>query len=115
MKKRLISLLCILLCILALCACGKKEEEEIIENDAAIIGTWTESIWDSGYTFNEDATGMDIFWDEPFTYTAVEGDLTITYTAGLYQDKTFTYEVNDNTLTLTKSGEDGGTWSYTKR
>ncbi|MBR5930970.1 MAG: hypothetical protein IKZ95_02975 [Lachnospiraceae bacterium] len=114
MKKRLISLLCILLCILALCACGKKEEEEPIENDAAILGTWTESYWDSGYTFNEDGTGMDIFWDQPFTFTAVDGELKIQYTEGIYQDKLFTYSVNENTLTLTRSGEDGGTWTYTK-
>ena len=115
MKKTLISILCILLCILFLGACGKKEEEEIIENDAAIVGTWTESVWDSGYTFNEDGSGMDIFWDEPFTYTAIEGDLKITYTAEIYQDKKFTYQVDESTLTLTKSGEDGGTWSYTKQ
>ena len=115
MKKRWISLLCILLCVLALIACGKKEEEEIIENDTAVVGTWTESIWDSGYTFREDGSGLDIFWDEPFTYVAVEGDLTITYTAEIYQDKKFTYTVDESTLTLTKSGEDGGTWSYTKQ
>ena len=81
MKKILISLLCVLLCTTCLLACGKKDkEEETIPNDEAIYGTWTESIWDSGYTFREDGSGLDIFWDQPFTYTAIEGDLVITYT-----------------------------------
>ena len=72
MKKILISLLCVLLCTTCLLACGKKDkEEETIPNDEAIYGTWTESIWDSGYTFREDGSGLDIFWDQPFTYTAI--------------------------------------------
>ena len=106
MKKALISLICILLCTTCLLACGKKEkEEETVPNDEAIIGTWTESIWDSGYTFREDGSGLDIFWDQPFLYTAVEGDLVITYTDGTYQDKKFTYSVDENTLTLTRNTE----------
>ncbi|MBO7730385.1 MAG: hypothetical protein J6S31_05975 [Lachnospiraceae bacterium] len=106
MKKILISLLCVLLCTTCLLACGKKEkEEETIPNDEAIYGTWTESIWDSGYTFREDGSGLDIFWDQPFIYTAIDGDLVITYTEGIYQDKQFTYSVEENTLTLTRNTE----------
>ena len=106
MKKILISLLCVLLCTTCLLACGKKEkEEETIPNDEAIYGTWTESIWDSGYTFREDGSGLDIFWDQPFTDTAIEGDLVITYTEGIYQDKQFNYSVEENTLTLTRNTE----------
>ena len=113
MKKLLIGLLCAFLCVCMLSACGKgKEEEETIANDEAIFGTWTESYWDSGYSFAEDGTGMDIFWDQPFTYTAIDGELIIQYTEGIYQDKKFSYSISENTLTLTKSGEDGGTWEY---
>ena len=116
MKKSMIALLCILLCTICLLACGKKDqEEESIPNDEAIFGTWTESIWDSGYTFSEDGTGMDIFWDQPFTYTAVEGELVITYTEGTYQDKKFTYTVEENTLTLGRNNEgDVETFVYTR-
>ena len=112
MKKVLISILCILLCTTCLLACGKKEkEEETIPNDEAIVGTWTESIWDSGYTFREDGTGSDIFWDQEFTYTAIEGELVIRYTEGVYQDKKFTYSIEENTLTLSRNNE-GETESF---
>jgi len=113
--KKIISGLLILIVVIALSACGKKTEEiETIPNDSAIVGTWTESYWDSGYTFNEDGTGKDVFWDQPFTYTAIDGNLTITFTDGTYADKEFTYTISDGTLTLTKEGEDGGTFSYIK-
>lgn len=113
MKKYLSILLCVILCAACLLACGKKEkEEETIPNDEAIYGTWTETIWDSGYTFREDGSGLDIFWDQPFLYTAIEGDLVITYTDGTYQDKKFTYSVDGDTLTLTRNTE-GETESFT--
>ncbi len=121
MKKVLIMILCAVLCISCFAACGKEEEieEETVPNDVEIVGTWKESYWDSGYTFNEDGTGSDIFWDEEFTYTAIEGDLVLTFTSGLYKDKVFTYTISGNTLTLTKvitdpETESEGTWEYTK-
>ena len=116
MKKTIIAILCILLCVASFAACGKKgQEEETVPNDEAIFGTWTEDIWDSGYTFSEDGTGMDIFWEQPFTYTAVEGELVITYTEGTYQDKKFTYTVEGNTLTLGRNNEgEVETFVYTR-
>lgn len=121
MKKVLILILCAVLCISCVTACGKesKKEEETIPNDTEILGSWKESYWDSGYTFNEDGTGKDIFWDEDFVYTAIEGKLEITYTSGLYKDKKFSYTISGNTLTLTKiitdpETESEGTWEYTK-
>lgn len=121
MKKFIIILLCAVLSLSCFTACGKQEqeEEETIPNDAAIVGTWKESYWDSGYTFNEDGTGTDIFWEEEFSYTAIEGNLVLTFTSGLYKDKKFTYTISDNTLTLTKvitdpETESEGTWSYTR-
>ena len=125
MKKITAVLLSVFLCCIALAACGKKEEPqpETLANDAAIYGTWKESYWDSGYTFREDGTGKDLFWSQDFTYTALDGDLTITYVEGLWAEKEFTYSVEGNVLTLTEvvemtedgtPVEDAGTWDYIK-
>ena len=125
MKKLSAVLFCALLCIMALSACGKKEEPqpETLANDAAIYGTWMESYWDSGYTFREDGTGKDIFWSQEFTYTAIDGDLNIAYVEGLWAEKEFRYSINGDVLTLTEvvemtedgmPVEDAGTWEYTK-
>lgn len=127
MKKNLICVLCILMLTALLVACGKKEEQkqETVNNDPAILGTWTESYFDSGYTFHEDTTGVEIFFDQAFTYTAVDGVLTIHYeqTDVPYADKEFTYTISDNTLTLERAAitnADGSiaseaqTFTYTK-
>lgn len=113
--KKIFSALLIITIVVALAACGKRVPDEVpVPNDPEIVGTWTESYWDSGYTFNEDGTGKDIFWNQDFTYTAIEGDLTIKFTDGTYADKVFTYLISEGSLTLTKEGEDGGTFTYTK-
>ena len=125
MKKISAVLVCTLLCVIVLAACGKKEEPqpETLANDAAIYGTWMENYWDSGYTFREDGTGKDLFWSQEFTYTAVDGVLSIAYVEGLWAEKEFTYSINDNTLTLTEvveiteegvPAEDAGSWEYIK-
>lgn len=125
MKRIFAIVLSILVIGLCLAGCGKKEEApaETLANDAAICGTWMEDYWDSGYTFNADGTGKDIFWSQDFTYTALDGTLTISYVEGLWAEKEFTYTVEGNVLTLTEIvevGEDGapvaepGTWDYTK-
>ena len=126
MKKLLICFLCMFLIAGCLCACGKKEEApaESIANDSALLGTWMEDYWDSGYTFNADGTGKDIFWGQDFTYTAQGGSLQIVYVEGLWAEKAFTYSINGNTLTLTEAvetnengepAEEPGTWDYTKQ
>ncbi len=110
---------------LCLAGCGKKEEipVESLANDAAICGTWMEDYWDSGYTFNEDGTGKDIFWSQDFTYKTADGMVTISYVEGLWAEKVFSYTIEGNVLTLTEvlePAEDGtvtgepGTWDYTK-
>lgn len=125
MKRIFAILLSVLVLGLCLAGCGKKEEApaDTLANDTAIYGTWMEDYWDSGYTFNEDGTGKDIFWSQDFTYTAVDGNLKISYVEGLWAEKEFTYTVDANVLTLTEVvevGEDGnpvaeaGTWDYTK-
>ena len=61
MKKVFAIILSMLVLGLALTACGKKEEApvETLANDTAIVGTWMEDYWDSGYTFNADGTGKE--------------------------------------------------------
>lgn len=122
MKKFLVLMLCILMGVLCIAGCGAKKEEEnqVQENDPQILGTWMEDYWDSGYEFREDGTGSDVFWNQEFTYTAVDGNLEIAYTEGLWAEKKFTYSIFENTLTLneilpTGSTEEPGRWDYTKR
>ncbi len=107
MKKKLICILSILILATLLIACGKKEntEPETVSNDAALFGTWTEDYFDSGYTFNEDGTGIEIFYNQAFTYTAADGNLKIHYeqTDIPYEDKVFVYSINDTTLTLDRA------------
>lgn len=107
MKKNLICILCMIILATLLVACGKKEEPqpEVQNNDPAILGTWTENYFDSGYTFNEDGTGVEIFYNQAFTYTAVDGALKIHYeqTDVPYEDKVFTYSISDTTLTLDRA------------
>ncbi len=115
MKKNLVCVLCILMLTTLLVACGSKKEEPKVEinNDPSILGTWTEDYFDSGYTFNEDGTGIEIFYDQAFTYIANDGLLTIHYeqTDVPYADKEFTYSVNDTELTLEK---DSQSFTYNK-
>lgn len=122
MKKILMVLLAVFVCAICLAGCASKKEEEpeIPENDAAIFGTWMEDYWDSGYAFREDGTGSDIFWNQEFTYTALEGKLSISYTEGLWAEKDFAYTIAGDILTLTEilpegSAEAPGTWDYKKQ
>ena len=99
------------------CSLGKKEEETTaaIPNDEAVVGTWTEDYFDSGYTFAADGTGVNVFWDLAFTYTAHDGTITITYEDETYSPETFSYYVEGNTLVLTGRSGTNDSFTYTKR
>lgn len=117
MKRILILMLSASLCLGMLTACGK--EDEVIENDTGIIGTWSEDFFDSGYIFNEDLTGTDTFWDLTFTYTAYDGTVTISYDEEIWGSASYTYVINGEYLTMTRvseeeSGEDITSYTYTK-
>ena len=117
MKRILILMLSASLCLGMLTACGK--EDEVIENDTGIIGTWSEDFFDSGYIFNEDLTGTDTFWDLTFTYTAYDGTVTISYDEEIWGSASYTYVINGEYLTMTRvseeeSGEDISSYTYTK-
>ena len=119
MKKILITILSVLVCGMILTGCGtgssEKETETEILNDEAVLGTWTEDYFDSGYTFREDGTGENIFWDLSFTYTAADGVINIKYDDETYiikfQNKTqYTIvrkKVHLSTRTLIKMIQDG--------
>lgn len=116
MKKITAILLSLCLVVAVFTACG--QEEEIIENDTAVVGTWSEEYFDSGYIFNEDLTGTDTFWDLTFTYTAYDGTITITYDDEIWGSVAYTYTVTGDTLTMTREsteeGEEPTSYSYTK-
>ena len=71
--------------------------------DPMIIGDWEYeftqfdtrfSFYKSGYCFYEDGTGLDIFWDLPFTYFASDGILEIQYDDPEYPAETIKYSFN---------------------
>ena len=119
MKKISVMIVCIFLCGILFTGCGavQKEEETPAEipNDEAVVGTWTEDYFDSGYTFSADGTGSDVFWDLSFTYTAHDGVVTITYDDETYAPETFSYSVDGNTLILTSKSDSSKSFTYTKR
>lgn len=117
MKKILALMLAVCLCMSALTACGREEEDT--ENDTEIIGTWSEDYFDSGYIFNEDLTGTDTFWELTFTYTACDGTVTISYDEEIWGSVSYTYVINGDYLTMTRiseeeSGDDISSYTYTK-
>lgn len=121
MKKILAVMISMILCVGLLAGCGEKKPEEEttpeIINDAAVVGTWSEDYFDSGYTFNDDGTGRDTFWDLPFTYTANEGVITITYDDTTYGIDKYSYSVDESGthITLTRQSNDGKSFTYAKR
>ena len=119
MRKLAAVIVSLVLCAALLAGCGdsKKEEETTpaAESDAAVLGTWIEDYFDSGYTFNEDGTGRDTFWDLPFTYTAYDGVITITYDDETYGVDKYTYTVLDSSITMTRQSGDAKSFTYTKR
>mgnify|MGYP000426281732 CR=1 FL=1 len=115
MKKISLYSAILLASLLVLGGCSKKEEPTTAP-DSSVYGTWTESFFESGYTFNADGTGTDTFWDLTFTYTAGGGEMAITYDSELYGIATYTYTVSGDTLTMTRTGdEENSTFSYTKQ
>lgn len=121
MKKIFMMTAGVLLCAILLAGCGTRQPEPettaVIENDTAVLGTWMEDEFDSGYTFNSDGTGMLIFWQQPFTYTAIDGVLTITYEDTTYALEKDTYQVDESgsVLTISRQSDSGKTFTYRKR
>lgn len=118
MKKILLLIAALSVSAFLLAGCGEQqpvqEEETTVENDAAVQGTWKEDYFDSGYTFNADGTGMDTFWELPFTYTAYNGVITITYDDESYAKDSFGYTVDGTSITLTRTSDSSKSYTYNK-
>ena len=118
MKKYIALILMICLTAAVLSGCGEpkqvEEPETTIANDEAVLGTWSEDYFDSGYTFNADGTGMDIFWQLPFTYTAYDGVITIVYDDTTYGKAGYGYTVDESSITMTQQSDSSRTFTYTK-
>ena len=120
MKKAVILILCILLSGAVACGCGTQKEEQTEEEtmtapDEALYGTWSEDYFDSGYVFNSDGTGEDIFWELPFTYTTEDGgNLILTFDDELWGVAEYTYSVSGDQLDLTQK-DSSDTYTYTKQ
>ena len=123
MRKRLsaiaaVAVLCISALLLSGCGAPKPEEEttpSVQANDSAVVGTWGEDAFDSGYTFRPDGTGLDTFWNLSFTYTAYDGTMVITYDDDSYGIDRYAYTVDESSLSMTRQGGDGKAFTYTKR
>ena len=145
MRKNLAIIICICLCTVCLGACGKSNESAIetaaaggagtstesisaesaettaasaaasSDIDISLIGDWQESIFDSGFIFNEDGTGTDTFWDLTFTYSCENGEVLIVYDSDSYGASKYTYSVSGDTLSMTRiDEEETSTFTYTK-
>lgn len=119
MKKAVLWFLCILMCALFAVGCGSSKDEPTPEEtttapDESLYGTWSEDYFESGFTFNSDGTGQDIFWELPFTYTT-EGDLVVlTYDDEMWGTATYSYFLDGNTLTMQQKGSQDS-YSYEKQ
>jgi len=116
MKKISALLICVLAAAMIFCACGKKNSEpEIKENDPAVVGTWAEDFFDSGYVFNNDSTGMDTFWNLSFTYTAYDGVITITYDSDMYGIAAYDYTISGDVLSMIRQDDRTDAFEYKKQ
>lgn len=110
MKKITALILALCLACMALTACGS---DDTVQSDAAVVGTWAEDFFDSGYIFNEDLTGTDTFWDMTFTYIASDGIITITYDEEVWGKADYTYSISGDSLTMQRISDDEETQAYT--
>lgn len=113
-KESAVLILCLLLCIGTLSACGSSANADA-SLDAELIGTWGEDQYNSGYVFNEDGSGTDTFWDLSFTYTIpTAGTIHVVYDDDMWGETDYTYSIENGVLKLTLSS-DGSTIAYNKK
>jgi len=126
LKKYLGILICIGIITATLCGCGKKTEDGPSESavlDAKLFGTWNQISTDgsttledigipAGYTFNEDGTGTDLFWDMDFSYQTGEGILYLDYIDPSCDDSKYDYSIVKKVLTMTRVADDAITMTY---
>ena len=110
--KKYVALILSILIVLACVGCGGKNEDVSQVDDPALIGTWAEEYFDSGYVFNADGTGTDTFWNLTFTYTAGDGKIALAYDDKTWGSNNYVYKIEGNVLTMTRSNDAESTFSY---
>lgn len=124
MKKAAILFACIIGSIAILAGCKKGPGKDAVL-DPEIFGTWNQITEDgsasledlgipSGYTFNEDGTGTDLFWALSFTYQTDQGILYLDYDDVSCDDSDYTYSIDGNVITMTRNAKDAITMMYQK-
>ncbi|MCF0142978.1 MAG: hypothetical protein HUJ75_06335 [Parasporobacterium sp.] len=117
MKRILSAILIAVLCIGVLTACKGGSDEEptpVSVNDPAVVGTWTENNFDSGFIFNADGTGLDTFWNLSFTYKAADGSMELAYDEEMWGSNHYSYTVEGDSLTMTRDDDPESTFTYNK-
>lgn len=130
MRKVIPIIICVLLCVGLLTACGSKQPEGSGNMDAMayreqLVGTWNQisddgspSLPDMGipsaYVFNIDGTGLDTFWNMSFKYTADGEILHISYDDSLGEDWDYKYVIEGDVISMTRMDDDAITMRYQK-
>ena len=124
MKKAVVLFVCLIGSIAILAGCRKGPAKDAVL-DEAIFGTWNQITEDgsasledlgipSGYTFNEDGTGTDLFWDLSFKYQTDQGILYLDYDDVSCDDSDYTYVIDGDVITMTRNAKDAITMLYRK-
>ncbi len=123
--KKISTFVCALLFSLGLTACGEKGPTENAVLDENLFGTWnqitedgTPSLEDlgipSGYVFEEDGKGTDLFWDVTFKYVTEDGVIYIDYDDVTCDDTSYNYYIEGDIIQMTRTAEDALTMFYQK-
>ena len=126
MKKSTLLFICLIIGIFIVTACGKSGPSKDAVLDQEIFGTWNQITEDgsvsledlgipSGYVFNEDGTGEDLFWALAFTYQTDKGILYIDYADATCDDSDYTYSIEGDVITMTRNAKDAITMLYRKQ
>ncbi len=115
MKKFLLVLSAVLICVTCLVACGDTKGnqggDKKAKLDLAIVGTWDDSLLPQDqqlgcyWTFNKNGTGINGLFDESFKYTASDGKMHLVYDSGL-GEYDYTYTIENDIITLTEITEE---------
>ena len=123
MRKGTLFIIGTIIGIFLLTACAKSGPSADAVLDPDLAGTWKQITEDgsasledigipSGYVFNEDGTGEDLFWALTFTYQTDNGILYLDYDDVTCDDSDYTYSIDDDVITMTRNAKDAMTMLY---
>ena len=119
---RILIIVCLMLGLMAV-GCGQNKSEEGSQSASAkalaasFVGTWTQVTDDgtpslpdlgipTGYLFRDNGTGVDLFWDMPFSYTITGDVIHISYDEKNNGEVTdYQYVFEGDTLQMTRTGD----------